>query len=150
METYIFGVYETPQSEEPIETVVLGINCTITAHSLLDALLGDDMPKTGHVRLIKSVDVAVDTYWDWHQFIGNLCVPYFTAMKGIWPQDEWHTLTPDIELQLVSAFDSANNEIDSAYIYPVNRETKRANTKRGILVWSTTHKHIDDFIKGDF
>ena len=150
MDTYVFGVFETQQSDEPIEIVVLGINCTVTAHSLLDALLGIRMPRSGSVRLIQTVDFAIATCWDWNQFIGHLCVPYFIAMKDSWPRDEWYVLTPDIHLQLVSTLDSANNEVASAYIYPVDRKTGISNFNRCILVWTDTHKYIDDFIKGDY
>ena len=150
MNTYVFGVFETPQSQEPIETVVLGINCTVTAHALLDKLLGADMPKTGNVRLMQSLVSEPRTCFDWITSVCQLCVPYFTAMQNDWPEDEWHTLTPDLDLQLVSDYDSANNELRTAYIYPVNRDTGQTNGLRSFVVWSDVHKALSDFIKGDF
>ena len=141
--TYVFGIFEYADTKEPIETVVLGIDCKVTAHSLLDALLGKYMPMSGQIRLIQTTVFDPQGYIEWHRAVCMLCVPIFTAMKDSWPKDEWHTLTPDLDLQLCSDFDSANNEIKTAYIYPV--EGKQTDTK-SILLYSTVYS-IDDFIK---
>lgn len=147
MKQYTYGIFADKQVEQDtIELVTIGLECALTANFLFTALLGDAKPVGGTVELIQTTEVDPTNFFGWHKAICQLCVPYFIAHKDCWPEDDWISLTPDMDLQLCSDFDSANNELATAYVYPV--KDKRTDGTKGVLIFSNVFRSLDDFIKG--
>lgn len=142
---HVFGLYDN--HNVLLTMMVLYSNDELLAHKAMRNVDFSFRNMKTHVCLleVQENDLVIPSIFSNFSAIVRLAIPHMLAVRYNWPEDDWVSLTDNIDLHLHTELSSDNQEQDIADIVPV--VNKRTACDFWVTIWSSAMcQSLVDFI----